>query len=768
MARVRIYQLAKEIDISSKEMMDTLVEIGMDVKSPSSTIEESMADTIKEMVEERRAKEAAALEAAKPQPAPEPEPKPEPEIPPARPATTAAAPPAVAKPVEVAWRPEPEPAVVPPVLAPPAPPTTQAPRRQSKKERKTEALRSRRERPAPRAHREKEPQSQEDELYVPGEHRTVKIPTTVTVRELAQQTGVSTSQLISKLLASKILRSVNQSISSDVASQILEGFNISVEVDRRRIRSEELTDEEKSNLVSVAPVVTIMGHVDHGKTTLLDNIRKSNVAATEAGQITQRIGAYEVEVHGKRIVFLDTPGHEAFTMMRARGAHVTDIAILVVAADDGVMPQTLEAIDHARAASVPILVALNKIDKPEANSDHVKHQLSEVGLIPEDWGGETVFMPVSAKLGNGIEELLQMILLVAEMEDLRANPKAKSRGVVIEAHLDPQRGPVATVLVQQGTFRTGDYVVAGSTCGRIRAMCNYRGETLSKAGPAIPATLIGFDTAPHASDIVRVVADGKIARMRADEYAAESRSGSMAGFQRVTLEDLFAQIQKGEVKDLNIIVKADVQGSVEALCQALLRLEHEEVRLKIIHRGVGNINESDIMLASASNAIVLGFSVSVEGAAQALAERERIDVRTYEIIYDVLNNVKAAMLGMLEPVFEEKLLGEAEVRALFKSSRAGVIAGCMVTNGSVRRNTRVKVLRNQKIVHEGNLDSLRHLRDDVTEIAAGMECGITLNDFNDLREGDVVQSFVMEEVPRTLTDMRMGDRTRTEYSPQRS
>jgi len=748
MARVRIYQLAKEIGISSKEMMDILIDIGMDIKSPSSTIEESVADTVKQIVSERQ----RTLQTE-----PEPEPAPAPEIEEAA-IVAAPPPPPTVEPVPEKPKPAPPPkeqekeaveVAEPPVEAIPAPPK-EARRKLTRKERLREEKRLSMERRLPEPKllpTEKEVTTEKEEI--PREPRTIKIPPTITVRELAEVSGIPASALISKLLEARIPRGINQSISSDVASHILEAFNVSVEVDRRKLREEELSEEERAHLVPVAPVVTIMGHVDHGKTTLLDRIRNTNVAATEAGQITQRIGAYEVKVHGKKIVFLDTPGHEAFTAMRARGAHVTDIAVLVVAADDGVMPQTLEAIDHARAANVPIIVAVNKIDKPEANVDRVKQQLSEIGLVPEEWGGDTVFQEVSAKTGVGVDELLEMILLVAEMEEIKANPRGRGKGVVIESHLDPQRGPMATVLVQQGTLKVGDPFVAGAACGRVRAMFNHLGEPLQKVGPASAVSVIGFDRPPQASDIFQVVPDSKTARLRASEFQMEARRGGLQGIQRVTLSDLFSQIQKGNVKELNIVLKAESHGSVEALSQALSRLEHEEVQVKIIHRGVGNVSESDVMLASASNAIVIAFAVSLDAQAQAAAEREKIDVRTYEVIYDVINDIQAAMLGMLEPVFEERLIGEAEVRALFKSSRAGVIAGCMVTSGVVRRNSIAKVRRQNEIVHEGKIDSLRHLKEDMAEISAGMECGIAMNTFNDFQIGDVIQSFVLEEVPRT-------------------
>jgi len=758
MARVRIYQLAKEIDISSKEMMDVLVDIGMDVKSPSSTIEESVADIVKQMIAERQ-------KAAEPQPEPVaveetaaetvvvdtsvPSGPPETVVEKPKPATSQGA----------ATEPQAEPTTT--TTSETTGSHKDAHRRLTRKERLREEKRLSMEKrlPDPKP-LPSEAVVQQQESETAGERKTVKIPTSITIKDLAERSGVSTSALIAKLLESNVLRSVNQSISSDVASQILEGFNISVVVDRRRVRIEELSEEERENLVPVAPVVTIMGHVDHGKTTLLDNIRNAHVAETEAGQITQRIGAYEVTARGKKIVFLDTPGHEAFTTMRARGAHVTDIAILVVAADDGVMPQTLEAIDHARAANVPIIVAVNKIDKPDANVDRVKHQLSDVGLVPEDWGGDTVFQEVSAREGTGLDAILEMILLVAEMEEIRGNPRGRGKGVVIESYLDPQRGPTATVLVQKGTLKLSDAFVAGSVSGRVRAMFNYKGDPLEKVGPASAVSVIGFDGPPQASDVLQVVADGKIARLRASAFRDESREGGLQGIHRVTLSDLFAQIQKGEVKDLNIVVKADSHGSVEALCQSLLRLEHDEVQVKIIHRAAGNVNESDIMLASASNAIVIAFAVSVDAQAQTVAEREKIDVRSYDVIYHVINDIRSAMVGLLEPVYEERLLGEAEVRALFKSSRTGAIAGCMVTSGTLRRNTIVRVRRNNEVVHEGKLDSLRRVRDDASEVTIGMECGISLSSFNEFQEGDVIQSFVLEEVPRTFAEKLSQTQTR--------
>ena len=496
------------------------------------------------------------------------------------------------------------------------------------------------------------------------------------------------------------------------------------------------------------PVVTIMGHVDHGKTTLLDTIRHTNVTAAEAGGITQHIGAYQVEASGKKITFLDTPGHAAFTTMRARGAQVTDITVLVVAADDGVMPQTIEAINHAKAADVPIIVAVNKIDKPEANPDRVKQQLTEHGLVPEEWGGETIYVPVSALKGEGIDELLEMILLVAEVQELKANPDKRARGVVIEAELDKNRGPVATVLVQNGTLRVGDALVAGNYFGKVRAMINDRGRRVKEATPSTPVEILGLSDVPNAGDPFMVFEDEKQAREIADIRAERQRQKELKVQTRITLDDLYKQIQEGDVKELNIIIKADVQGSAEALRGGLEKIDVEGVKVKIIHSGVGAITESDIILASASNAIVIGFNVRPEPNARAMAEQEKVDLRLHRVIYDVIEEIESAMKGMLDPEYEEKVVGTAEVRQTFKVSKVGTIAGCYVTNGKVVRDGKARLIRDGVVIHEGEVDTLRRFKDDVREVAQGYECGMTLKNFNDIKEGDIIEIYVVEEVER--------------------
>jgi translation initiation factor IF-2 len=491
-----------------------------------------------------------------------------------------------------------------------------------------------------------------------------------------------------------------------------------------------------------------MGHVDHGKTSLLDAVRETNVIATEAGGITQHIGAYTVNIGDKKIAFLDTPGHEAFTAMRARGAKVTDIAILVVAADDGVMPQTVEAINHVKAANVAIIVAINKIDKPGANPDKVKQELTEFGLLAEDWGGDTIMVPVSAKKKEGIDNLLEMILLVAEMQELKANPNKKGTGTVIEAELDKGKGPVATVLIQDGCLNIGDFFIAGNTYGKVRGMIDDKGKRLKKAGPSTPIEIQGLDEVPDAGDLFIVVDDEKTAKTISEKRKEKQRLTQIQSKQTVTLEELFSQIQEGKVKDLNLIVKADVQGSVEAVKQSLAKLSNEEVKVRTIHGGVGAITESDVMLASASNAIIIGFNVRPQPAAVALAERDKVNIRLYRVIYNAIEDVEAAMKGMLEPEYKEVVLGHAEVRATFKASSIGTIAGCYVTDGKLNRNNDIRIIRDSIVVYEGKLASLKRFKDDVKEVNTGYECGLNIDRFNDIKEGDVIESYTIEAVPR--------------------
>ncbi|HHY38955.1 MAG TPA: translation initiation factor IF-2 [Clostridia bacterium] len=579
--------------------------------------------------------------------------------------------------------------------------------------------------------------------------RKITFERPITVSELARMMDMKASDLIKRLVALGIMAGINQQLDVETASLIAQelGYEVEQKTPEDRIAAllqEETMDPER--LVSRPPVVTVMGHVDHGKTSLLDAIRHTRVAAGEAGGITQHIGAYKAEWQGREITFIDTPGHEAFTAMRARGAKVTDIAVLVVAADDGVMPQTVEAINHAKAAGVPIVVAINKIDKPGANPERVKQSLSELGLIPDDWGGDTVCVPVSAKQGTGIDKLLEMILLVADIQELKADPTVRARGVVIEAKIDRGRGPVATVLVQNGTLKDGDTFVAGSTWGKVRTMTDHRSKRLKRAGPSTPVEVTGFNEIPQAGDSFIVVDDEKTAKEVASLRQLKRRDEYMQRSRPATLEDLIKEVKEGEVKELNLVVKGDVQGTVEAVKQTLGSLATEEVRAKVIHSGVGPINESDIMLAKASGAIVIGFNVKPDANAKQAAEAEQVDVRTYSIIYEAVEDIKNSLRGMEQPKYREVLLGRAEVRAVFKSSKAGLIAGSYVLEGKVEKNAVAKVLRNGDVIFEGKITSLRRFKDDVREVAAGYECGIGLAKVQDIKEGDIIETYGTEEI----------------------
>ncbi len=571
----------------------------------------------------------------------------------------------------------------------------------------------------------------------------------VTVNDLAGMVNKPVNELVKALFSMSIMRSANQPLEVDVASVLAARYGYSVEKELNRSEALVMETEDHGSLVSVPPVVTIMGHVDHGKTSLLDKIRNARVQAKEAGGITQRIGAYETVHNGERIVFLDTPGHEAFTRMRARGAHVTDIAVLVVAADDGVMPQTREAIDHARAAKVPIIVAMNKIDRAEADPDRILGQLAEVGLIPESYGGDVTVVPVSAKTGEGVEELLDIILLLAEIQELKAKADGPATGTIIEARQDPQRGPVATVLLQSGTLKTGSHVVVGEAYGRVRAMLDYNGKPLMEAGPKTPVFITGLSGVPHTSDTLIVVDGAREAREQAEAFGAESNEGKQIGQGR-DLNDLMARIQDGNVKELNLIVKADGQGSVEALCSSLEKLAHEEVRARIITRGVGGVTESDVMLAAASEAIIIAFSVNVDNAAQSLAEREKVTISTHNVIYAAIDEVKAGLEGMLTPMFNEVYMGEAEIKDTFKSTKAGSIAGCYVSDGKLIAGATMKIQRNKKQIFEGKIDSLRHFKSEIKEMTAGQECGVSSTRFNDFQVGDIIQCFTKERIKRTI------------------
>lgn len=580
----------------------------------------------------------------------------------------------------------------------------------------------------------------------------IQIADSITVKELAEKINKPVSAVIMELMKSGVMATANQEIDFETAEKLCENFDIIVEKAEEIDLLEEAFREEEDaeeDLVERPPVVVVMGHVDHGKTSLLDAIRHSHVTAKEAGGITQHIGAYTVSIDGKPITFLDTPGHEAFTAMRMRGAQVTDIAILVVAADDGVMPQTIEAINHAKAAGVEIIVAINKIDKPGANPDRVKQELVEYGLVAEDWGGDTICVPVSAVSKEGINNLLEMIILVAEMKELKANPNKRARGNIIEAQLDKGRGAVATVLVQSGTLNVGDPIVAGSSYGRIRAMMNDKGQKVKKAGPSMPVEILGLNEVPMAGDMFYVAENEKQARQVAESVIAKGREELLKDTpQKVSLDDLFNQIQSGNVKELNIVIKADVQGSVEAVKQSLEKLSNDEVRIRTIHGGVGAVTESDVMLASASNAIIIGFNVRPETSAKNVAEDQKVDIRLYRVIYNAIEDITAAMKGMLDPVYEEKVLGHAEIRQLFKASGVGTIGGSYVTDGKFVRNAKVRIIRDGIVVYDGELATLRRFKDDVKEVNAGYECGLLFNKFNDIKEGDIVEAFVMEEIKR--------------------
>ncbi len=576
----------------------------------------------------------------------------------------------------------------------------------------------------------------------------VAIPAQLTVRDLAALLEVAPMEIIRELFKRNILANINQVITYESAAMVAKELGYeTLEAAPQPVQSAQKPESSRhaghheAHLVHRPPVVTVMGHVDHGKTSLLDTIRKTRVAAGEAGGITQHIGAYQVEANGKKITFLDTPGHEAFTAMRARGAQVTDIAVIVVAADDGVMPQTLEAIDHARAARVPIIVALNKMDKPGANPDHVKSQLADAGVVIEEYGGDVVCVPVSAKKNTGIDDLLEMILLVAEVQDLKANPQARAQGTIIESRLDKNRGVAATVLIEQGSLKVGDVVVVGSIFGRVRAMFDDKGKQVKKAGPSQPVEILGLPEVPRAGDRLEEVADEKTARSIAAQRAQQQKVESAGGTRAISLDSLSSEIQAGKVKELNLLIKADVQGSLEAIKQTLERLGEETVKVRILHDGVGNISETDVHLASASKAVIIGFNVKVDAAAQRLAQNEGVDIRSYDVIYKLGDDIEAALKGMLEPTYREQVDGHAEVLQLFKAGKTLVIAGCRVTDGKLLRTSQARVLRGGKVIFSGQIASLRRGKDDVREVASGFECGVTIEDFNQFEVGDGIEAF---------------------------
>lgn len=795
MAKKRVYEIAKELGLGTRELVRILEILGTTVKSHMSTLEPATVQKVSEYLQQRKAppKGQAAPRPSGPAVRP-PAPAPQPAAggpPAARPAAQAAPPKGVTPP----RREEPPRATAPAAAARPAeagvaapgtnrkavaqgssplpPKATGAPgtgRPVAVQGRPAAPVRQREgkvARPAAQVYgAEYEEEERVRRLGRPRRRKRGKakipprLPTlpakkitlegNLTVQELANKMGRKAGEIIRKLINLGIMAGLNEELDQETAALVAGEFGVEVRLKAEKPATEvEEPEDDPQAMRERPPVITVMGHVDHGKTSLLDAIRHTNVTAQEAGGITQHIGAYQVEVDGRKITFVDTPGHEAFTAMRARGAQVTDIAVLVVAADDGVMPQTIEAIDHARAAGVPIVVAINKIDKPDAHVERVKQQLAEQGLVPEEWGGDTICVPVSALKRQGLNELLEMLLLVAELQGLAADPTKPARGVVLETELDRGRGPVATVLVQKGTLRAGDNFVVGATYGRVRAMLDDQGRLVKEAGPSTPVRVLGLAEVPEAGDVLQVVADEKTAREVAEARQAERRR-RVAQERTTNLEDLFKQMKEREAKELNVIVKADVHGSVEAVRQALERLGNEEVRARVIHGGVGAITESDIMLAAASQAIVLGFNVRPEAGARKAAEEQRVQIRLYRIIYELLDEMKAVLSGMLEPEVREVELGRAEVRATFHVPKVGVVAGSYVLSGKMAKNASVRLLRDGVVVYEGRISSLKRFKDDVREVAQGYECGIGLENFNDIKEGDVIEAYVQEKVKREL------------------
>ena len=590
-----------------------------------------------------------------------------------------------------------------------------------------------------------------------GDSNTITVEGALTVQQLAESLGKPATEVIMKLMKMGTMASLNQEVSFEVASQVASEYGFTLEVGGQEENSEEeiealmeIEEDREEDLKPRPPVVTVMGHVDHGKTSLLDAIRSTHVTNSEAGGITQHIGASEVSINGQKIVFLDTPGHEAFTAMRARGAQVTDIAILVVAADDGIMPQTIEAINHAKAAGVPLIVAINKIDKPSANPDKVKQELSEQGLLVEDWGGDVIAVPVSARQKTGIDTLLEMILLVAEMEELKANPDKRALGTVVEAELDKGRGPVATVLVQGGTLKVGDPIVCGLASGKVRAMINSKGKRVKTAGPSTAVEILGLSEVPQGGDQFVAVPSDKVARNIAEKRQQIAIEEMLKANQRMSLDQFFDQMNEGQVKDLNVIIKADVQGSVQAVKQSFEKLSNDEVGVRVIHGGVGAINESDVTLAAASNAIIIGFNVRPVPSAESLAEKESVDVRSYTIIYKAIEDIQAAMSGMLDPEYRDEDTGKAEIREVYKISGVGTVSGCYVTSGKIYRNGKVRIVRDGIIIHEGEIQALKRFKDDVKEVNNGYECGMSFVNYNDIKVGDIVEAYITKEIERKL------------------
>lgn len=709
MSKVRVYELAKQFNVSSKDIIELLKEFNVNVKNHMSVIEEDGLNIVNEYYGAKGKEE----EIPKSDAVTEKDDDPDSEIEDIIPASMIK--------------------VKEPIVKRPT-------NKQQVKQRKDR-----------RGSETNETEGIKDSKHDNNEPKVISIKDATTVKELSEKLGKQSSEIIKKLIMMGIMATVNHELDFATSEKIAEQYGIILEKVEEKTSEEILindTPDNPENLKFRPPVVTIMGHVDHGKTSLLDSIRETNVTLSEAGGITQHIGAYTVNINDNKITFLDTPGHEAFTSMRARGAQATDIAILVVAADDGVMPQTVEALNHAKAANVPIIIAINKIDKENANPDRVKQELTEYGLLAEDWGGDTITVPVSAKTKEGIDSLLEMILLVAEMQELKANPDRLAKGIVIESKLDKGRGPVATVLIKNGTLNIGDPIIAGFTYGKVRAMFDDKGKRVKSATPSIPVEVLGFNEVPDAGDIMYCITDEKNARQIIEKRIATNRGKMVVDAHKVSLEDLFNQIQEGKVKELNIIVKADVQGSVEALKQSLERLSNEKVKIRVIHGGVGAITETDVTFASASNAIIIGFNVRPETKAITHAESEKVDIKTYRIIYEAIGDIESAMKGMLDPEYKEVVQGRVEVRAIFKVSSVGTIAGCYVLEGKINRASDIRVIRNGIVIYEGKLASLKRFKDDAREVSAGYECGLNIEKFNDIKEGDIIEAYEMVQIER--------------------
>nr|WP_291573327.1 translation initiation factor IF-2 [Clostridium sp. UBA4548] len=691
MSKLRIYELAKELEVSSKELITVLLEeFGIEAKNHMSVIDEEDGELIKELYSEKKTSDEDKKEIVE----------------------------------------EYEELVNEDI---------------KKQERKNSKIK-----------RGLNDKREEDKKIEDSVDEVIELEGTIVVKDLAEKLKKPATEVIKALIFEGVMANMNQEIDFNIAEKVIEKFGslaVLKEAEAGKLAAEEVyaenvedSEDNEENEEKRPPIVTVMGHVDHGKTSLLDAIKHSKVTSTEAGGITQHIGAYTVDVNDEKVTFLDTPGHEAFTAMRARGAQITDIVILVVAADDGIMPQTVEAINHCKAAKVPMIVAINKMDRPAANPDKVKQELTEHGLLSEDWGGDTICVPVSAHTREGLDTLLEMVTLTSEMLELTANPKRNAKGTVVEAKLDKGRGPVATLLVQNGTLSTGDSIIVGTTYGRIRAMLDDKGKKIKAAGPSIPVEVLGLSEVPAAGDRFIVVKDEKTARNMAESRKEKIRQENFQSSNRVSMENLYSQIQEGKVKELSVIVKADVQGSVEAIRQSIEKLSTDNVKVRVIHGGVGAITETDVSLAYASNAIIIGFNVRPDNNAIAVGERDNVEIKTYRIIYNALDDIKAAMLGMLEPEYKEVVLGRVEVRAVYKISNVGTIAGCYVLNGKITRNSSVRVLREGIVIFESTLASLKRFKDDVKEAAAGFECGISVEKFNDIKEGDIIEAYTMEEI----------------------